>query len=216
MGKPTWGALADANSPASPLPAGHNVRLSSHLQGSNAGFTPVESTIMAPNKFTCHFWANEGKCQFSAEECKYMHDWSPNGVAKPPSKWNGQKIQSWTRWGKEKSQVGGNDGWGESTGGWGESNNNNTWETNANTTTENAEGDFVIQEVKNPDDPVTSWGAADDSWEVTSSAAGAWGQTLPKDVPNSASASAWGDVDASKPAHVRALEEKARIESIGW
>ncbi|EHK96443.1 hypothetical protein M7I_7837 [Glarea lozoyensis 74030] len=150
MGKPTWGALADIDGPASPLPAGHNVRLSSHLQGSKAGFTPVESTIVPPNKFTCHFWANGGKCQFSATECKYMHDWSPNGVAKPPSKWNGQKINSWSRWGKERPQGSGNDAW----------------------------------EVKNPDDPVTSWGAADDSWEVTSSAAGAWGQTLPKNGLN--------------------------------
>jgi hypothetical protein len=223
MGKPTWGALADSDGPTSPLPDGHNIRVASHLQSSKSGFTPVQSSTNNPSgKRTCYFWAsNEGKCQYSAEECKYLHDWSEFGIAHAPG-WGSAKVQNWSRWEnkdhphRKTEAQSQNGGWGEPSAGWGDDDTNNaSWDTPADATTEHAEGEMVIQEVQNHEQPVTSWG--DSTWEATSSVAEAWGQApIQMNNPNSASVSAWGDVDPGKPAHVRSLEEKARIETFGW
>ncbi|KAF4634316.1 hypothetical protein G7Y89_g3790 [Cudoniella acicularis] len=83
-GKPTWGALADVllPTPVSPSPA---------------TFDKIEASRKA--QLTCHFWAQEGKCHFKDEECKYLHGWGANGVAPAPKHWVAQKHGSdWSLW----------------------------------------------------------------------------------------------------------------------
>lgn len=70
QGKPTWGALADSLPPLSP-----------NTQPSNLG---VIGDGLKVNSKTCYYWAVTKNCTNTAEGCKYLHEYSPYGVAEKP------------------------------------------------------------------------------------------------------------------------------------
>ena len=189
MGKPTWGALADSLPPP----------------------TPTEVPEYKPGKAskTCWYWANDGKCEFTAENCKYLHGASPAGVAPKPNTQHSWKRIDWSRLRKrdgenetetENGAVEEGNGWGnpaETTGvsgGWGE------W------TPGEEDGELVLQEVQSP-----GWGTSA-GWSSGNANANAngWGET-------SGSAGGWGtSEDKYKPPHIKALEVKAQTQTAGW
>ena len=181
MGKPTWGALADA-APVS----GHTDPSSFNIpQGASA--LPDEKG----RSLTCWYWARDGKCNYTADTCKYLHEHTSKGVA--PRPW--QKLPSWGthtwRKGDDGEKVDGNDG--ESTAnGWGEGGSG---------------GEIVLEEVSAEETmSIAGWGVIGDG------GAGGWG----RDTPVQDGASGWGGEDEKyKPPHVKALE-KARVEAVGW
>ena len=190
MGKPTWGALADSLPPPSPS-------------------TEVEYKAGRPSK-TCWYWANDGKCEFTAETCKYLHGPSSAGVAPKPNTQSWKRID-WSRLrkrdgenanGNETETENGNEegnGWGNiavgsgASGGWGEY-------------TPGAEdGQLVLEEVQND-----SWGTGNGSASAGWGNANGWGDS-------SGSAEGWGSTDDKyKPPHIKALEEKAQTQAAAW
>jgi hypothetical protein len=176
MGKPTWGALADSL-PTPPTPASADM---------------VEYKFTKAAK-TCWYWANDGKCQNTADSCKYLHEHCAAGVAPKP---NSYKRINWSRWApREKS--GENSGDGEN-GNGSEGTGNENWDSNGwGEETGAEEGELVLEEVQ-----------GSDSWGVGGSAG--WG--------NASSTVGWGESseDKYKPPHIKALEQKAQIEAIGW
>lgn len=92
MGKPTWGALADSLSSSS-------TELVTDPKG---------------KKGTCWYWANNAKCKFSAESCKFLHEQSPAGVTL--GRW--EELPNWREENEERgSQAemkdGSDSGWGK-------------------------------------------------------------------------------------------------------
>jgi hypothetical protein len=191
MGKPTWGALADSLPP-----------------------TPTDTIEYKPGKVskTCWYWANDGKCEFSAETCKYLHGHSAAGVAPKPHTQGWKKSFDWSRLRKRDGENGyengtesgheeeGN-GWGnlaESSavsGGWGEY------------TPGEEDGELVLEEVQND-----SWGNGNGSASVGWGNANGWGESS-----GGAGGEGWGNSDDKyKPPHIKALEEKAQIQAAGW
>jgi hypothetical protein len=186
MGKPTWGALADSLPPP----------------------TPIEPTEYKPGRAskTCYYWANDGKCEFTAETCKYLHGPSPVGVAPKPSRDSWKRID-WSRLRKRDGQnetetengtAEENNGWGKPAdssdvnGGWGEY------------TPGEEDGDLVLEEVQSP-----GW-VASPGWSSGNGKANGWGES-------SGSAEGWGSSDDKyKPPHIKALEEKAQTQAAGW
>jgi hypothetical protein len=174
MGKPTWGALADS------LPTPNHTE-----------FAPGR-----PSK-TCFYWATKGKCEFSAETCKYLHAHCAAGVASEPGGGSWKRVD-WSRLrnladGNESGNVDDGNGWGnlaevsDVNGGWGEY------------TPGDQNGELVLEEVQNE-----SWGTA------SLSVSNGWGN-----------ANGWGESSGSsdgkyKPPHIKALEETAQISSGGW
>jgi hypothetical protein len=195
MGKPTWGALADSLPPP----------------------TLTESVEYKPGRpsKTCWYWANDGKCEFTAETCKYLHAHCAAGVAPKPNTQSWRKID-WTRWrkGKGEGETENGDmnetneeeegnGWGNPTessgvsGGWGEY------------TPGEEDSELVLQEVQN-DSWGTASGNASAGWGNAN--ANAWGESS-----GSVSGGGWGSSDDKyKPPHIKALEEKAQIATAGW
>ena len=146
MGKPTWGALADYV--VSPSIA-----------------ADVKPDALGRTK-TCWYWANlEGKCNNSAETCRYLHAFTYAGVASRPTQWK----KPWDRWGPSSA-----DG------------------------TDAVEKESVL-DVK---------GDTSEEGEISENSRGL----------GEPSVSAWGEspTDKYKPPHIKALEEKAKIEEIGW
>jgi len=182
MGKPTWGALADS------LPTASSITSSS-----------TEIVEYKPGKAskTCWYWAQDGKCQNSADSCKYLHEHCAAGVAQRPNTW---KRINWSRWGNEKKD--------------GENGDENETEENGNgsggsyswgdETSFAEEGELVLEEVQGND----SWGTEGDS--VSAGWGNGWG--------NAEHSGGWGESSGEKykPPHIKALEEKAQIEAIGW
>jgi hypothetical protein len=174
MGKPTWAALADS------------------LPGASTS-EPVEYKPGRASK-TCWYWANDGKCQNSAETCKYLHEHCAAGVAPRPNTW--RRI-NWSRWGPSEKN-------GETEKGSEENENGNggTYSWGEETAGEE-EGELVLEEVQGSD----SWGTGNGSagwgngWGNVESSGGGWGESSD---------------DKYKAPHIRALEEKAQIEAIGW
>jgi hypothetical protein len=72
MGKPTWGALADSL----PIP--------NHTE-----YAPK------PSK-TCFYWTTDGKCEFTAENCKYLYAHCAAGVASKPGRDSWKRVD-WSR-----------------------------------------------------------------------------------------------------------------------
>lgn len=73
--KPTWGALVDS------LPL-----------SSDSSNNPED------RKQTCWYWANNANCTYTAENCKFLHEYVPGGVAprpwKKPPHWS---LKTWKR-----------------------------------------------------------------------------------------------------------------------
>jgi hypothetical protein len=154
-GKPTWGALADHISPSFPA----------------LTVLPGTNSLDKSTGKTCFYWASMGGCNYSAENCKYLHEDSPNGVAPPPKGWS-------SPWIKEKA--------------WRPSGKENEHE-NGSQQGEEGQGELVLEEVT--ESGVNAWG--EPSGEAT------WGE------------STWGE-DKYKPPHIKALEEKASAQAVGW
>jgi hypothetical protein len=91
MGKPTWGALADS--------------LPSPTSNQQSSFGVIGDAAKAKGK-SCYYWAVEKNCSNSAESCKYLHAYSPFGIAAKPG-W----TRSPSQWKKEwrNLQDGGGD-----------------------------------------------------------------------------------------------------------
>ena len=146
---------------------------------------------------TCWYWARDGTCGYSAENCKYLHEHTSQGVAPRPWK----KLPSWGTHTRRRPRDGetAEDAIvnGEGTvDGWGEEKENDD------------SGEMVLEEV-NAEDSVTvaGWGVIGDG------GAGGWG----RDTPVQDAASGWGgQEDRYKPPHIKALEQKAMIEAVGW
>jgi hypothetical protein len=175
--------------------------------------TTVE-TEYAPGKpsKTCWYWANNGNCVNSAEKCKYLHGHSAAGIA-PKPKSAGWKAIDWARWpGKEDGEPNRNpnpDLESEDSGGKGE-----------------GEGEFILEEVKEKEDfntgetAVTGWTAGGSNWVES---AQQWGSGVVdmegnSHSPNEEALNAWGERsgEKDKPPHVKALEEKAQMQAVGW
>jgi len=187
MGKPTWGALADSLPPP----------------------TPIETPEYKPGKAskTCFYWATERKCEFTAENCKYLHGPSPAGVAPNPNTPRSWKRIDWSRLRKrdgenetetENGTVVEGNGWGNPvessgvSGGWGEY------------TPGEEDGELVLEEVQSP-----GWGTSP-GWSSGNANANGWGES-------SGSAEGWeSSGDKYKPPHIKALEEKAQTQTAGW
>ena len=98
-----------------------------------------------------------------------------------------QKFPSWGQPNWKRKEDG-----DETVDGWGEAETAN---------------ELVLEEVNGSDTvSIAGWGVIGDG------GAGGWG----RDTPAPDAASAWGGDDRYKPPHVKALEEKARVEAVGW
>jgi hypothetical protein len=88
QGKPTWGALADS------LPS------PSSTTQPNVG---VIGDGLKANSKTCYYWAVAKSCNNSAESCKYLHEFSPLGIAPKPG-WT-KPASTWKReWRAQQDQ----------------------------------------------------------------------------------------------------------------
>lgn len=102
MGKPTWGAAADYT-PTSPT-------------AQKAGVRKVK---------TCYYWATEGKCRNAVEDCRFLHDYTGEGVAPAPPGWVAKRRENWKNAANREGEEGAVEGqvvaesWGQS-GAWGE------------------------------------------------------------------------------------------------
>jgi len=108
--------------------------------GAAADYLPA--TVPRDGMKTCYYWAHDGKCNNSAERCKFAHYWSDKGVAPKPGFHRPWGVDSWVKGEGEDGEV---------------------------------EGELVLQEVVD----------------------------------------AWGD-NKYKPPHIKALEDKARQQAVGW
>jgi len=173
MGKPTWGALADyAPTPSAEVRA-------VDTSGSDLKFST--------KRLTCWYWANDGKCNNTAESCKYLHDYTPNGIAKQP---HSSRRSIWDRWcAKEKAERNLED----------QTENGDEAQTEAGAGTDGeGVGELILEEVTDENDGWRNGGVADSVWG--GSQMSGW------DSPS----------DKYKPPHIKALEEKALIEAVGW
>ncbi|KUJ14222.1 uncharacterized protein LY89DRAFT_686732 [Mollisia scopiformis] len=175
MGKPTWGALADSL-PAKPPTGSEN---SEEGPSGQANTGPFKSK-------TCWYWANDASgCNNSAEECKYLHERSPAGVANKPNAW---KKLPWNRFASP----------GEKEGGC-------AWTVNGDGEMDG--GGEVREQVVETARAVNEWGY------LNKTGPSAWAA----EVSATVSLSGWGaDSDKYKPPHIKALEEKALVEAVGW
>ena len=191
MGKPTWGALAGSLPP-----------------------TPTNTIEYKPGKAskTCWYWANDGKCEFSAEICKYLHGHSPAGGAPKPHTQGWKKSFDWSRLkkrdGENRNENGTESGHGEKGNGWG-----NLAESTAVSggwgeyTPSEEDGELVLEEVQND-----SWGNGNGSASVGWGNANGWGESS-----GNASGEGWGSSDDKyKTPRIKAHEEKAQIQAAGW
>jgi len=87
---------------------------------------------------------------------------------------------------------------------------------------EGEEGELVLEEVKEDFSTgerapaaVTGWAAGGSNWAES---ARQWGNgVIEGNSPNEEALSAWGESgEKYKPPHVKALEEKAQMQAIGW
>lgn len=46
---------------------------------------------------TCRYWANNGKCRYSAENCKFLHSHVPAGITPRPLDKSRLPLGSWRR-----------------------------------------------------------------------------------------------------------------------
>lgn len=186
MGRPTWGALADTSPTVG------------HADPDSFTVPQVELSDQKKRGLTCWYWARDGNCENSAEDCKYLHEHTPKGIAPRPWK----KLPSWgPSWRRSRDGEDGETVNGDGTvSGWGEVEDDGERENS---------GELVLEEVSAEDSmSIAGWGVIGDG------GAGGWGRDTP--VQDSASASGWGPDDRYKPPHIKALEEKAMIEAVGW
>ncbi|KAH6671676.1 hypothetical protein B0J14DRAFT_655533 [Halenospora varia] len=102
-GKPTWAALADyLDPPATKTPPGFGTGTGdARNTGGEDSWTNVESNDRNYGKKlgkTCHYWAQGGKCQYTSDECKFLHSWGENGIAPSPGQWGKKGSSDWSRW----------------------------------------------------------------------------------------------------------------------
>ena len=150
---------------------------------------PSSSDTVRKGKMTCYYWANEISCTYSAEDCKYHHEYLP-GVpvaAKPYARgptFMRRTEKTWRRAQSDKAEtdtgtvvesIASASGWAESV---------------ADPEAE-VEGDFVLEEIQ----------VQPDGWNT------------PIDLNTG-----WAEIQASsyKTPHVRALEEKVQKQEVGW
>jgi hypothetical protein len=117
-------------------------------------------------------------------------------VAPKPNAW---KRINWSRWGNDKKDGEKEDG-DETQGNGNGSGGSYGWGDE----TADEDGELVLQEVQGND----SWGTGDSSASV------GWGSGWGNG--ESTVSAGWGSDDKYKPPHIKALEEKAQIEAIGW
>jgi hypothetical protein len=74
-GKPTWGALADY---PDYVPPASDAEAAIALGG-------VDEELKSKGK-SCYYWAVLGNCEHSAENCRYLHEHTSNGIAARPGR----------------------------------------------------------------------------------------------------------------------------------
>jgi hypothetical protein len=162
---------------------------------------------------TCWYWANNGNCVNSSETCKYLHGHSAAGIA-PKPKNTGWKTIEWSRWPRKDNGAPNPNPNPES-----ESQDENRYELAGE---EEGKGKLVLEEVKEDFSTgerapaaVTGWTAGGSNWAES---AQQWGNGVVEgNSLNEEALSAWGESgEKSKPPHVKALEEKAQMQAIGW
>jgi hypothetical protein len=175
-GRPTWGAAADAVD-ASPDEYAEDPK---------------------GRKYTCWYWANDRKCNFPADECRYLHRYSiagiaskPNGYNKWASKWQMQTWRPESR-GDWKAESVADSGVGDATSvaDWDASPKEDQrpgWEIDAQRVdprpaweieqSEQGGGDLVLEEVG--EEATRNWGVIGDG------GVGGWGRDTPAPDPKS-------------------------------
>ncbi|KAH7386388.1 hypothetical protein BKA64DRAFT_645949 [Cadophora sp. MPI-SDFR-AT-0126] len=195
MGKPTWGALADSISP--PTTAQIQAQIATTPSSPLAlGQGDGESMRTSKAFKTCWYWANE-TCQNTAEQCRYLHNHCPAGVAPKPNGWK----SNWSRWGKSEAT----DEFGRSA----------TWrKENEQRSEERAEEEEEDELVLETVDDGTDWKEEDEvGWGESAQPQGSTTDNWNQDHLNNG----WSDpADKYKPPHVKALEEKSLREQVGW
>jgi hypothetical protein len=87
------------------------------------------------------------------------------------------------------------------------------------------EGELVLEEVKEKEDfstgesaPVTGWTVGGSNWAESAQQWGNGVVDVEGNSPNKEALSAWGESsgEKDKPPHVKALEEKAQMQAVGW
>ena len=212
-GRPTWGSLADAlPPPPAPVP--------------NVATPNIDFKIFSRSK-TCYYWATDGKCANSAEDCRYLHEYTSAGVAPKPNGYNQHKKDfNWTKR-KETPRT------------------EQDWKLNSNSrlhstmpTSSLAQGQSWASVATPESTPQTNEVSNDtggytteEGWSIPKDQealiATTWGmEAINEDTLNNPNAAIWGAVegssawdthgDVNETPQQKAMREKQRIEAVGW
>ncbi|KAH8667471.1 hypothetical protein BGZ60DRAFT_409331 [Tricladium varicosporioides] len=173
-GKPTWAALTDCLDPSTTkTPPDFGIGSGdARTTGDEDSWTNTDTNDRNYGKKlgkTCHYWAQGGKCQYTADECKFLHSWGENGVAPSPGQWGKKGSSDWNRWqaaGKGKD-IGSSSWWEgkKSVGSAGDGKDRATPDGGTDT-------GVSVPATGGADD----WGSADASWgQGNPTAANGWG-----------------------------------------
>jgi hypothetical protein len=143
-------------------------------------------------------------CNYSDEQCKYLHGHCAAGVAPKPNVRAYKKL-NWRKWpGKEDGAPDPNP---DSQSTQDQAEDAESWEEREGEPGE----ELVLEEVT-----AEGWTAGGSSWTETTQL---WGNGAVDEIQNPANEkalSAWGESEKNKPQHIKALEEKANMQAIGW
>lgn len=200
-GKPTWGSLADAlPPPPPPVP--------------NSSTPNIDFKIFSKSK-TCYYWATDGKCVNSAEDCRYLHEYTAAGVAPKPNGYHQHKKDfNWSR----KANV---------------SRADTDWHAHSNSRLPSTVHASTQEEVPEPEPVPSNMGGfvTEEGWSVPNDQEAliqtTWGmEDMNEDHLNNPNAAIWGAVEGSsawdtsgdpnETPQQKALREKQRIEAVGW
>lgn len=222
-GKPTWGSLADAlPPPPAPVP--------------NASTPNIDFKIFSKSK-TCYYWATDGKCANSAEDCKYLHEYTSAGVAPKPHGYHNFKKDF--NWNKKNSTSKIDEDWHANSNSrlpstlQASAKEPSAWDQPLGTQSSAWEQSETAQSTALGAPPEGDWSTPknDQSWSTPQNEESliqtSWGiEDMNEDHLNNPNAAIWGAVEGSsawdtsgdpnEPPHLKALREKQRIEAVGW
>lgn len=148
-GRPTWASIADY---PDYIPPKEQPKASSGFAPtlSNSVSAPAVSVDSKPfGTPTCWYWATRGKCNFSAEDCKYLHAKTPAGVAKLPTYKAARQHRDADA---SASQNDGYDAWGQSSTQRAVNENWRTGDATAHESKNEWESSAAVNSSENPDD----------------------------------------------------------------